>query len=270
MFPAPRSSRPTAAGSGGGDGRGSGDADARVTQPGVPSNPSTVPDLLAVLQGQIRPHFLFNALTTIQSYVRDRPALAEDLIESLARYMQTVLTRRGPIFLAEELALIQLYLGLERARLGARLRTIFDVDPVALGLSLPALLVQPLVENAVVHAAARRSEGATLRLAVRYRRPRDRLLVVVADDGPGIVRTRSPWDDAGQQLDPGRPPVGLRNTRLRLEALYGGAGRLRLLRRPGGGTIAVLSVPTDPAALRSMGSGMLRGGLFPTAPWSGR
>lgn len=223
------------------------------------------------LEGQIRPHFLFNALTTIQAYVREQPGLAEELIDTLARYMQTVLTRRGPVFMAEELALVQLYLGLERARLGARLRTVFDVDPVALGLSVPALLVQPLVENAVVHAAAQRAEGATLRLAVRYRPARDRLVVVVADDGPGIVRA-PPAAEASSYLhdSPGRPQVGLRNTRLRLEAVYGRAARLRLLRRCGGGTIAAFSIPASVGAARRPAAGMLRSGIPGAVPWSGR
>jgi len=227
--------------------------------------------VLDALQGQIRPHFLFNALTTIQAFVRERPTLAEGLIESLARYMQTVLTRRGPVFFAEELALVHLYLGLERARLGARLRTVFDVDPVALGVRLPALLVQPLVENAVVHAAARRADGATLRLAVRYRRARDRLVIVVADDGPGIGRASPPAADPGDGVESSlRLQVGLRNTRLRLKTVYGDAGRLRLLERPGGGTIAALTLPAGMVVARRGGRGLVRSGLSGIMPWSGR
>lgn len=228
-----------------------------------------MPEMLDALQGQIRPHFLFNALTTIQAFVRERPSLAEELIESLARYTQTVLTRRGPVFLAEELALVHLYLGLERARLGARLRTVFDVDPLALGVSVPALLVQPLVENAVVHAAARRADGATLRLAVRYRRARDRLVVVVADDGPGIGWVSPPADPGDGDESPLRLQVGLRNTRLRLQTVYGDAGRLRLLRRPGGGTIAALTLPAG-MVVGNRRRGLPRSGLSGIMPWSGR
>ncbi|HEV8340722.1 MAG TPA: histidine kinase [bacterium] len=222
------------------------------------------------LEGQIRPHFLFNALTTIQAYVRDQPGLAEELIGTLARYVQTVLTRHGPVSLGEELALVQLYLGLERARLGARLRTIFDVDPLALGLSVPALLVQPLVENAVVHAAARRAEGATLRLAVRYRPARDRLVVVVADDGPGIVRAPPAETDPPLHDAAGPAPMGVRNTRLRLHSVYGRGARLRLLRRCGGGTIAAFSIPAVAGGPRGAAAGVIRGGTFGAVRWSGR
>lgn len=229
------------------------------------------PSALEALEGQIRPHFLFNVLTTIQTYVRDRPALAEELIGSLAQYIRTSLSRGGLVLLAEELALVHVYLGLERARLGGRLRTIFDVDPVALGVSIPSLLVQPLVENAVVHAAARRSDGATLRLAARYRRVRNRLVVMVADDGPGLVRA--------PPAPPGRPPqqtpggsgglgLGLRNVRLRLRAVYGDAGKLRLLRRCGGGTIAAIMLPAG--SEKGERPVLLRDGADRAALWYGR
>ncbi len=222
-------------------------------------------------EGQIRPHFLFNALTTIQAYVRERPGLAEELIGALARYIQTVLTRRGPVFLAEELALVQVYLGLERARLGARLRTIFDVDPMALRLSMPTLLVQPLVENAVVHAAARRVNGATLRLAVRYRPARDRLVVMVADDGPGIVRAPAEVETAPQLRESwGGGRVGVRSTRLRLQSAYGRSARLRLLRRCGGGTIAAFSIPAHAAGSTRPAAGRPRDGTLGAMRWSGR
>jgi hypothetical protein len=203
---------------------------------------------LSALEGQIRPHFLFNALTTIQAYVRERPGLAEELIGSLALYVRTALSRgEGLVFVAEELTLVQVYLGLERARLGNRLRTVLDVDPAALGLRMPSLLVQPLVENAVVHAAARQPEGATLRLAVRAQSRGQsrgqRLLLMVADDGPGFAPgAATPHGDHNAPIRSGLR-VGLRNVQLRLEAIYGGRARLRLLRRPGGGTIAAVSLP---------------------------
>ncbi len=191
------------------------------------------------------PHFLFNTLTAIQAYVRERPSLAEEMIGVLAQFCRATLGRgEGVVPLAKELALVQLYLGLERARLGFRLRTLLDVDPRALALPVPSLIVQPLVENAVVHAAARRAEGATLRLAVRYRHEQRRLLILVADDGPGF--TRSGMSEPG---GPGPPEgvregsLGLSALRQRLHALYASEARLRLLRRPGGGTIAAVVLP---------------------------
>ncbi len=190
-------------------------------------------------------HFLFNTLTAIQAYVRSRPGLAEEMIGALAQLVRATLSRgEGPVLVAEELALVQMYLGLERARLGHRLRTVLDVDPGTLGVRIPALVMQPLVENAVVHAAACRVDGATLRLAVRYRHERKQLLIMVADDGPGVARSQLSTGGAGLHL-------GLTTLRRRLAELYGGNARLRLLRRPGGGTIAVVALPTG-AAPRQM------------------
>lgn len=205
------------------------------------------------------PHFLFNVLTTVQTHVRERPELAEAMIGVLARFVRASL-RGGerPVRLTEELALVGLYLGLERARLGFRLRTVLDVDPAALAVHVPSLVVQPLVENAVLHGAARRVEGATLRLAVRYRPDAGRLLIMVADDGPGLPRSRP-----GVGLPPdslaGGHHLGLRILRRRLESAYGGGARLRLLLRPGGGTIAALTLPVrsppQPGAVSSHDAG---------------
>jgi len=87
-------------------------------------------------------------------------------------------------------------------------------------------------------------DGATLRLAVRYRHERKQLLIMVADDGPGVPRPQVAMGGAGLHL-------GLSTLRRRLAALYGRNARLRLLRRPGGGTIAAVALPTG-AAPRQM------------------
>ncbi len=201
---------------------------------------------LRTLQWQIHPHFLFNALTTIQAFVRVHPVLAEEMIGSLAQFVRATLARADePVSVADELALVRAYLALERVRLGRRLRTLFDIDTGALDVLIPALLLQPLVENAVIHAAAARVDGATLRLIVRYARGSRRLLLMVADDGPGLRGGLARAAPLGRSYEDSGPRLGVWNLRLRLETLYGSAARLRLLCRPRGGTIAAVSVPVD-------------------------
>lgn len=215
--------------------------------PGPPVGPDT-----ATLVAQIRPHFLFNVLTAIRACVRQQPALAEDLISCLADYVRTILSRRdGFVSVAEELRLVQTYLALERVRLGARLRTILDVDPASLTLRMPVLTLQPLVENAVVHAVSARAGGATLRIVVHCRSPARRkrvLVLMVADDGPGLnapawtIRETEPaWQPAREGLQ-----LGLHNIAQRLHAIYGRHARLRLMQRPGGGVIAAVILPSSP------------------------
>lgn len=197
------------------------------------------------------PHFFFNALTTIQAYVRERPALAAELLTNLAEFARTVLAHRaGSTLVAEELALVHLYLGLERIRLGRRLRTIFDIDPATLGLRIPTLLIQPLVENAVVHAVARRTQGATVRVSLRYRPERALLLLCVADDGPGMG---GPGDASEGGRLPGsgeRLHLGLESLRMRVTQACGDAARLRLWSPPSGGTVAALALPLAPRSRR--------------------
>src|SRR3972149_864435 len=170
--------------------------------PGWPApNRTEAPGRWGLVWSPAALHFLFNTLTAIQAYVRSRPGLAEEMIGALAQLVRATLSRgEGPVLVAEELALVQMYLGLERARLGHRLRTVLDVDPGTLGVRIPALVMQPLVENAVVHAAACRVDGATLRLAVRYRHERKQLLIMVADDGPGVPRPQVAMEGAGLHL----------------------------------------------------------------------
>ena len=199
---------------------------------------------LRLLQWQIGPHFLCNTLSAAQAFVRTHPVLAEDLLGTLAQFVRTLVGRDDrPISVAEEMALIRVYLGLERVRLGSRLRTCFDIDPRVRGLEILPLILQPLVENAVLHAAGARAEGATVRLTVRYARRRRSLLLAVSDDGPGLRRVGAGTPTASPAgAAPGRG-LGLANLRLRLAVGYGDGARLRLLSPPGGGTVAAVALP---------------------------
>jgi sensor histidine kinase YesM len=127
---------------------------------------------------------------------------------------------------------VRQYLDIERVRFGERLRTEVDVAADAWEASVPAFVLQPLIENAVRYAVAARESGGSI--AVEARRSGGSLRVSVVDDGPGVR------DDAHGN---GVAKIGLANTRDRLRQLYGEQGRLELTRAEGGGTRATIEIP---------------------------
>jgi two-component system, LytTR family, sensor histidine kinase LytS len=164
------------------------------------------------LQAQMEPHFVFNALNTIASFVRTDPARARALVLSFADHLRSRLTPGGALVpLEDELRHVRSYLDLEQARFGDDLSVVIDAAPDTLAVRVPPLLVQPLVENAVKHGKTDRP----LHLVVRARIRRGRLRVTVRDDGRGFVRGA------------GGTGLGLSNVDRRLTTLYGRGVRIR-------------------------------------------
>ena len=126
------------------------------------------------LQARIRPHFLFNSMNTIAALVRDDPATAERAVEDLSELCRAALgAGQGESTLGEEITLAERYLAIESLRLGSRLRVAWDIAGDApMDLRLPRLVLQPLVENAVLHGVARLAEGGEVRIQVRCEGPR--------------------------------------------------------------------------------------------------
>ena len=192
---------------------------------------------LKALQAEIEPHFLFNCLNTIASFIRTDPDRARGLVLAFADYCRWTLTRPGEFVpLAEELKHVQSYLALEQARFGPQLQVEVDASPEALTVRLPPFLVQPLVENAVKHGKTERP----LRLLVRARARRGRLRVTVRDNGRGIAR-----EAVERVLEPGvgegdGTGLGLANVNRRLTAFYGEGVRLK---SGPFGTVVRLEVP---------------------------
>ena len=126
---------------------------------------------LAELQSRIRPHFLFNTLNTAIALARVDPARTEGLLEDLAELFRVALAGGdAPATLADELDLARRYLAIEQIRFGERLRLAWDIDDAASGACLPALLLQPLVENAVRHGVEPAADGGTVQVHTRLRR----------------------------------------------------------------------------------------------------
>ena len=136
------------------------------------------------LQARIRPHFLFNSMNSIASLVRRDPATAERAIEDLADLFRAALgAGHGPATLDEEIVLAERYLAIEALRLGERLQVDWQrADDLPLDLPMPRLILQPLVENAVIHGVARLEHGGCIRIEIRV--DGRRLLITVGNPTP--------------------------------------------------------------------------------------
>jgi len=192
---------------------------------------------LRALQAQLHPHFLFNALNGIAELIHEDPAAAERMVLRLGDLLRTALRESDAqeIPLARELEFVRAYLEVEEARFQDRLSVDWRIDPATLTALVPALVLQPLVENALRHGVA----GGTgpCRVTVGAAVTGGSLRLEVSDTGPGL-----PPGGAAEGL-------GLSNTRLRLEHLYGRGGTLELDSPAGGGTVAAVVIPrcTPPA-----------------------
>ncbi len=121
---------------------------------------------IQALQSRIRPHFLFNSLNTVASLTRSQPALAESLIEDLADLFRVSLSDATRLStLKEELELTRRYLGIEQLRLGERLQVVWQIADLSQATRLPALLIQPLVENAIYHGIEPLPEGGLIQIS---------------------------------------------------------------------------------------------------------
>jgi two-component system LytT family sensor kinase len=188
---------------------------------------------LAALQAQLNPHFLFNSLNTINVLVRDGDsATAVRVIEQLSDVLRSTLHRTDAheVSLAEELSLVRQYLAVEQARFSDRLRPEFDIDAGVLPAMIPSFALQHLVENALRHGIARRTDSG--RVVVSAHRDGDILEITVADDGAG-----------GADASVHASKHGLENSRARLRALHGGDASLTLEAAFPHGTIARLRLP---------------------------
>lgn len=195
---------------------------------------------LEALQAQIRPHFLFNVLNTIIMFSRTDPEKSRELLVMLAQFFRRSLSHRGEmITVQDEIDYVNTYLALEKARFGEKLQVKLRLDPRALGLQIPILTIQPLVENAVMHGLAPKEEGGTI--GVRVRRRQGHLQICIMDDGVGIPPERlSRVLELGFGTNHG---IGMSNVNERLISLYGEGYRLRIRSRPGSGTAVRIRIP---------------------------
>jgi two-component system, LytTR family, sensor histidine kinase AlgZ len=139
---------------------------------------------LSELQARIRPHFLFNTLNSAIALVRQEPARAEALLEDLSELFRGALVDPGEsVALAQELELAQRYLAIEQVRFGSRLRVIWEIDSRSLRAQLPPLILQPLVENAVLHGVEPSASGADVKVSAQRRG--STVVIKITNTAPG-------------------------------------------------------------------------------------
>ncbi len=188
-----------------------------------------------LLQGQLHPHVLFNALNGLTELVRRDPAAAEEGMLALSELLQLILAAPGkPGFtLADEQEILERYLALERMRLGERLEVEWAWEEGVAAQPVPPLLLQPLVENAIKHGISRHKRGGRVRIEACALGDGARLRLRVANTGKPLERAE-------------RTGLGLRNLEARLGLLFGEAASFTLESRPEG-TVSMIELPAQGA-----------------------
>lgn len=186
---------------------------------------------LQVLKIQLQPHFLFNTLHAISALVQKDPEAADHTIALLSDLLRLTLETGSDqeISLQQELDFVERYIEIEQTRFGGRLTVRWEIADDVRDARVPSFLLQPLVENAIRHGIAPRSEGGCIEIIAG--RNNGDLNMLVRDNGLGFAGTAM------------REGLGLGNTRARLRQLYGSGERLLLTKAPGGGTLVKLRIP---------------------------
>jgi len=186
---------------------------------------------LHALQAQLQPHFLFNTLNGIATLLRRDPAKAEDMLLSLSELLRIALnsSQRQEIPLHEEMDFLGRYLAIQKMRFGDRIEVVEEIQPAAMDCLVPALLLQPLVENAIRHGLEPSGQAGQLRITGS--REGEWLKLSVEDNGVGLKSGNN------------RTGVGLANVRERLATLHGNAHKFELAQRPAGGVAVNIELP---------------------------
>lgn len=194
---------------------------------------------LDALQSQMNPHFLFNTLNSVSSLVRFDPDRARELVVKLSKILRRLLGKHDEfVQLREEIEFVDDYLDIEVVRFGRdKLRVYKHLDPETLDIVIPAIILQPLVENSIKHGLAPKVDGGSITL--RSRLQDGKLLIQVEDDGVGMS---APPAVAAEHMGSGRG-IGMLNIAERLQVLFGNEGKITVRSRDGQGTLVVLEIP---------------------------
>lgn len=191
---------------------------------------------LLLLQSQIEPHFLFNSLANLKALIHESPQQAEQLLDQLTALLRASMhnNRQQAVPLQDELTYLQAYLSIQQTRLTPRLQSLISAAPETLTCSIPPFLLQPIVENAVLHGIEPKAEGGQIQIQAQ-----------LLHQASGQARLQIQVIDTGVGFNPARPyhqgqGLGLQNIRARLKALYGESATLRMQECQGASGVKVL------------------------------
>lgn len=201
---------------------------------------------LRALRSQINPHFLFNSLSVIHHLIRTQPEQARELLLDLSDMMQHTLQAGEFIPLQDEIAHVMAYLALEKARLTERLQVVWQIDAeIDMETAVPTLILQPIIENAIIHGIAPQAEGGTLKIILK--RAGNDLIAQIGDNGAGFDVNKLQSEQDNKQLvqsnTPAKSSIGLKNVDQRLQLLYGEPYRLDITSWVGVGTTVIVKIP---------------------------
>lgn len=190
---------------------------------------------LRALQAQIEPHFLFNTLANVTSLIHAQPDDAKQMLEDFIAYLRATLatTREQRTTLGSEFAMMQKFLSILQIRMGNRLHVNVELPADLSGVTIPPMLLQPLIENAIKHGLEPKMEGGSLELKAEH--VGESLRIAITDTGLGF---------SGQPSN----GIGLKNVRERIAKLYDGHGSVSIEENLPSGTRVVVTIPYREAA----------------------
>jgi two-component system, LytTR family, sensor kinase len=188
---------------------------------------------LNMLKMQIHPHFLFNTLNTISALVHKNPDDADKMISRLSDLLRTSLDYSGKHFvtLREEMEFLNLYLEIQKVRFKERLKVVINIDPTSLNIEVPAIILQPIVENSIKHVLDKSKVVCEIKIASSLNN--NLLTLEVVDNGPGILDVNYINKDG----------VGLSNVKSRLSQIYSNEQSLKIKNLEEGGLLVSIEIP---------------------------
>ena len=188
---------------------------------------------LNMLKMQIHPHFLFNTLNTISALVYKNPDNADKMISRLSDLLRTSLDYSGKHFvtLREETDFLNLYLEIQKVRFKERLNVVFNLDPASLEIEVPAIILQPIVENSIKHVLEKTRDVCKIKISSSLNS--NALTLEVADNGPGISEIN----------DINKGGLGINNVKSRLSQIYNNDQLFKLKNLDNGGLLVTIEIP---------------------------